>query len=114
MQQQTQGVPQTGGDDISQNKGITYLSYIGILCLVPLLGKKESKFAQFHAKQGLVMLIGEVVTPIITIIPILGWILGPLLWIFWLVLIIMGLINVSKGEMKELPIVGSFANKFNI
>ncbi|MFZ2775178.1 MAG: DUF4870 domain-containing protein [Candidatus Moraniibacteriota bacterium] len=96
--------------DVKDNRAITYLSYLGILCLVPLLVKKDSKFALFHAKQGLVMMI--------------GWFLGSFLYIFFglgalvhlalLVFSIMGLISVNNGEMKKLPIIGDLAEKFNI
>src|SRR3989339_630004 len=41
--------------DVEENKTVAALSYAWILCLVPLLGKRNSKFAQFHAKQGLVL-----------------------------------------------------------
>ena len=37
------------------------LAYLGILVLIPLLAAKDSKFAQFHAKQGLTLFIGEVI-----------------------------------------------------
>lgn len=98
--------------DIEENKGITVLSYIGILCLVPLLAKKDSKFAQYHAKQGLVLFIAEVCTTVITIIPYLGWIIG-LANILWLILLIMGIINVVNGQYKEIPLLGKFGAKFN-
>lgn len=92
--------------DIKENKLWAFLSYLGLLCLVPLLAKKDSKFAQFHAKQGLVLAIGE----FFIWIPFLGWILG----IFILVLWIIGLMNVSSGKMKPLPLVGEMAAKMNI
>ena len=46
---------------MTDNKIIAALSYIGILCLIPLLAKKDSKFAQEHGKQGLIMLIAWIV-----------------------------------------------------
>lgn len=92
--------------DLEENKGITFLSYIGILCLIPLLSKKDSEFAQFHAKQGVVIFIGM----IIAAVPVIGWLIA----LFMLVLAVMGLINVSKGEMKKLPLVGDLAEKINL
>ncbi len=109
----TEGV-QCDPKDVEDNKGITFLSYIGILCLIPLLTKKDSKFAQYHAKQGLVVLIYFVIVSIIYVIPVIGWVLGVLGYISGWVFAIMGLIAVSKGECKELPIIGKFASKFKI
>lgn len=113
QQQQSQPQPaQAGGDakDVQDNKVITFLSYIGILCLVPLLAKKDSKFAQFHAKQGLVLVIVEVAGMILT--PVFG--LGILVHLVAFILSIIGLINVAGGKMAKLPIVGDLAEKFKI
>ncbi len=102
--------PAMDAKDIEENKAIAVLSYIGILVLVPLLAKKESKYAQFHAKQGLVLFIAEVIVSILGMIPFLGWfILGPLGWIFVLVLSIIGIVNTLQGHAKELPVLGSLA-----
>ena len=88
------------------------LSYIGILFLVPLLVCKDNAFAQFHAKQGLVLFIAEIATMFIAWIPILGWLIGLVAWITWLVLSIIGIINVVNGKQVPLPIIGKFAEKF--
>ena len=96
--------------DVEKNKGITYLSYLGLLFLVPMLANKESKFAQFHAKQGLILTIGWFIGSFLYFLVGLGF----LVHIAILVFSIMGLVNVSKGEMKELPIVGGLAKKINL
>ncbi len=90
------------------------LAYFGILFLVPLLAGK-TEFSKFHANQGLILFLGEIITNavggFITMIPIFGWIIGLLFWavdVFWLVLAIMGIVNACQGEMKELPLVGKF------
>ena len=98
------------GNDVEDNKAITYLSYLGLLFLVPMLVKKDSPFAQFHAKQGLVLTIGWFIGSFLY--ALFG--LGILVHIAILVLSIMGLVNVSKGETKDLPVVGDIAKKFNI
>ncbi len=99
-------------NDIQNNKIMAVLAYIGILVLVPLLAAKDSKFARFHANQGLVLLIVDlisgVVGTILGIIPVVGAILSTALGICILVLAIMGIVNAAKGEAKELPIIGKF------
>ena len=82
-----------GGDsDVQQNKGMAALSYLGILCLILLLAKRDSKFAQFHAKQGLVLLIAEVIlgfaAGLLAIIPVIGWIVDLAVWLYVLIMII--------------------------
>jgi uncharacterized membrane protein len=93
--------------DIEDNKVYAILAYIGILCLVPILAAKDSKFAQFHANQGLVLFICGIAGSIFARIPIFGWIIYPVVSIGIIVLAIMGIVSASKGEMKELPIIGS-------
>lgn len=108
-QESDEEAPVAGANDVEENKAISYLSYLGILFLVPMLAKKESKFAQFHAKQGLVLTIGWFLGSFLYFA--LG--LGALVHLAILVFSIMGLVNVSKGEMKDLPIIGDLAKKFN-
>ena len=112
--QPTQESGQEGGGgedkDVQENKAIAILSYIGILCLVPLLAKKESKFAQFHAKQGLVLFVAEVIG--MFLIPLFG--LGALINLAALIFSIIGIVNVAGGKMAKLPIVGDLAEKFNL
>ncbi len=98
--------PMADPQDVEKNKLWALLGYLGILCLIPLLAKKDSKFAQFHAKQGLILLIGE----FFVWIPFIGWILGIAIFILWII----GIINVFSGKMKPLPVVGEIAAKINI
>lgn len=87
------------------------LSYIGILFLVPLFVSKDNAFAQFHAKQGLVLFIAEVATMLISWIPFLGWFVGMICWVLWVILSIMGIMNVLNGKQSPLPVIGKFAKK---
>jgi len=61
--------------DIEENKGVAALSYLFILFLIPLLTRKNSKFSQAHAKQGLILCIMEIIASFFIWIPILGWLL---------------------------------------
>ncbi len=101
-------------EDIEENKLIAALSYFGLLVLIPLLAKKESPYCQFHAKQGLVLLIAWVLLGVISVIPVLGWIVGVLGSLFLLVLFILGLVNSLGGQAKQLPLIGQFGDKFNL
>lgn len=98
--------PLTDEQDIRENKLWALLSYLGILVLIPLLAKKDSKFAQFHAKQGLVLFIAN----LIWMIPLIGWLIGFVLLIAGLVAII----KVLMGQYWKIPVLGDFAQKINI
>ena len=91
--------------DVQENKAIACLSYLGILCLIPLLAKKDSPYAQAHAKQGLVMMIAF----ILVAIPFIGWIWGLLV----LVVDIIALVNCLSGKYWKIPGAHNIAEKFN-
>ena len=96
--------------DIEKNKNIAALSYIWILCLVPLLGKKNSKFAQFHAKQGLILFIIEIAAGLVFWFPIFG----QLLILALLVVSVMGIIKVLNGEWWKIPYIYDWSKKINL
>jgi len=101
----------SGNDhDVEENKVFAALSYLGILVLIPLLAKKDSKFAQFHAKQGLVFLIVFIAGWLVFWIPIIGW----LLWIAVVALNIIGLVQALMGKWWEAPVIGPLAKKLNL
>lgn len=102
--------PKKEGD----NKLMGILSYIGVLCLIPLLTKKDDEFVFFHAKQGLVLFIAEVITAFVAAIPFIGWVIAPLASLLWIILSIVGIINVLGDKTKELPVLGKYAAKIKI
>lgn len=93
-------------EDIEKNKVMALLAYI--IFLIPLLAAKDSKFARFHTNQGIILVIGAVIASIIAAIPIIGWIIAPILSVIITVLAIIGIINAAGGKAKELPLVGKF------
>ena len=93
---------------------LNILCYFGILLIIPWMMAKDDEFVKFHVKQGLTLLIAEIITAIIGVIPVIGWTISTIAWIVWLVLSIMGIINVLKGEEKPLPLIGKFAENWKI
>ena len=96
--------------DVEANKAVAALSYAWILCLVPLLGKRDSKFAQFHAKQGLVLFAIELMTTFFV------W-FQPFHALFVMALIIVSALGVYKtlnGEWWKVPYVYEWSKKINL
>ena len=110
-------------DDARNNKAMGVLAYLGILVLVPIFAAKESKFARYHANQGLVLALAEIafaivysiLTGILTAIllgtgawglwSVITTLLG-LVWLVFLALAIIGIVNAVNGKMKDLPVIG--------
>ena len=95
------------------NVGMAIVAYL--IFFIPLLtDAKDDPFVKFHVKQGLNLLLFAVVGSVISsVIPVIGWlILGPIVSIASLVLGIIGIINASNKEMKELPMIGKYAAQY--
>jgi len=90
----------------NNNKLYNILAYVGILFLVGLIAAPNEPDVKFHVNQGLVLCLLEIALGIIAVIPVIGWVVGFAGSIFCLVLAIMGIISASKGEQKELPLIG--------
>lgn len=105
-------------EDIDSNKGISCFAYVGFLFVMPLFAASDSPFARFHANQGLVLLIDQMVlmvfilvshvlSPVVpSVFPIVRLILFVVLYVFSIFSIIYGIANTLRGKAKELPLVG--------
>jgi len=97
--------------DIGENKIFAVLSYLSWLIIFTLIFAKDSKFARYHANQGLVLAICATLGFILLgFLPNI-WIIRLAISIFeivvWVVDVI-GLYNAATGKAKELPVIGKF------
>ncbi len=97
-------------EDIEKNKAVAALSYVWVLCLVPLLIKRKSRFAQFHAKQGLVLFIIEIGAGLISWFPVFG----QLLMLVLLIVSVLGIIKALNGEWWKIPYLYEWSKKMNL
>ncbi|MFA6106143.1 MAG: hypothetical protein WC745_00530 [Patescibacteria group bacterium] len=103
----------SGGEknsDAEANKTLGAMSYVFILFLVPLLGKRDSKFAQFHAKQGLVLFAVELLVSMFIWVPLLG----QLAMLALLIISVMGIVKALNGEWWEIPYIYEWSKKINL
>ena len=95
--------------EIRDGKLFAFVSYLWILCLLPLFLKSDNKFAVFHGKQGLILFIGEIAISVIGIIPIIGWAVFFTGSFLIGVLSLVGMIQALSGNYWKMPIVGEIA-----
>jgi uncharacterized membrane protein len=93
--------------DIEDNKTMAALSYVWILFLVPLFGKRDSEFAQFHAKQGLILFVIEVLAGLLVWFPIFG----QLLMLALVIIAIIGIVKTLNGEYWKIPYIYEWSQK---
>ena len=107
--------PGSDAEDIEKNRAFAIIAYLWILFIVGLIAAPNSKFAKFHGNQGLVLFLASIIASVgsmvIGFIPFVDMTLVlvmPLLWVGWLVLTILGIINAAGGQCKPLPLIGHF------
>jgi len=71
--------------------------------------QKKSKFAQFHAKQGLVLFIIEVIA-MFPLFAFIGW----LVMLVAIVYSVLGVINTMDGKYWKMPYLYKFSTKLNL
>lgn len=98
----------------SEQFGYGVLSYLSILCLVPILTKKEDDFIRFHAKQGLMLFLIEVAVGIIGVIPLFGGLVVTLGVLVCGLLSLAGIVQVLMGNKWSIPVISEWAEKFKI
>ena len=106
--------------DIQDAKIWSVLAYTGILFFLPLLAAPNSAYGKFHANQGFILLIFQVVLTvaswlvraILGFIPLIGWILSGLVQtgvtVCIIGLILFGMIQTIQGKAKTLPVIGKY------
>jgi uncharacterized membrane protein len=96
--------------DIQEGKFFAIISYIGFLCIVSLLLKKDNAFSLFHAKQGLVLFVLEVAGILITIIPFF-WLIRVFFFIAFAAFSLIGILQAANGSTRGLPVISELAKK---
>ena len=108
-----------GGSSSSNRNLMVVLSYLWILAIVPLIVETEDQDVQWHAKHGLVLFGFEVLIGIvfgmITMIPVLGCVIGIagfFLPFVFLILHILCIVKALNNERFTIPGVSEFTEKF--
>lgn len=95
-------------EDVEKNRFMALLSYFGLFVLIPIFAAKDSPFARYHANQGLLLLIFQILGSICGGIPVVGAVIAVAANILGLFFFALGIVNSIKGEAKELPLIGKF------
>jgi uncharacterized membrane protein len=87
--------------DIDEGKNLAWLSYLGLLLLIPLLVKPENTFCKHHAKQGIVILALWIAVSILS--PFIR-ILDSLAFLAIAVISIIGIVQSLSGNYWKAPL----------
>jgi uncharacterized membrane protein len=100
--------------NMSSDNVYAVLAYLWILCLIPVLMKKDDDFVRFHTRQGLALFIVEIAIGILAIIPFIGPIVYMLGYIICGALSIAGIVQVLRGNKWEMPLISDLSGKINL
>ena len=93
-------------DDQSKTVAVvSYITLIGWIIALILNQNKKTDLGSFHIRQALLI---HVALLIFWWIPVIGWLLNIVVFIFW----VMGLVYAAQGQQKEVPILGSLAQQW--
>lgn len=105
----------SNSDFITEGKStavIAYLTLIGLIIAFIQNNEKKNPFAAFHIRQCIGLFLTGFALGFISLIPILGWIVGILGMILMIILWFIGFVSALNGKMKPLPIVGNLYQKW--
>lgn len=88
------------------------IAYIPIACFIPLVmdTMKHNEEARFHARQGVVLFVIELLALFFLIEPVAHFVFTAVL-IVAVVLAIVGIVMAFQGKSYKLPIIGDLADK---
>lgn len=104
------GPAREGGFSSDEGRMAAIMAYIPILCFVPLLSMKDNAEARFHARQGVLLFLIEVVAILFLIDAISDLVFKGILLIA-AGLSVAGIVFAFQGRSYKLPIIGDLAQK---
>ncbi len=105
-------------EDVERGRILGAVAYLPGLCLLGLLGAPDNHFIGFHARQGFLLLLLEIVIWIFLGIydgtlgripflgPLVGLIVKFVLWVGILLMTVFGVTKAANGEIARIPYLG--------
>ena len=104
--------PEAAEDGFKTEEGrmAAILAYIPFLCFIPLLNMKENKEARFHARQGVILFLIEIVAVLFLLDGVSDFVFKGIL-IVAIAFSIAGIYFALQGKSHKLPFIGDLAEK---
>lgn len=99
-------------EEIVDGAPFAALSYVFFLWIFVYIFKKENEFARFHARQGIVIFIGEIIFAVLSLLPWIGKVFYVIGLLLFLVVSIYGINCALSGRMIRIPGVSKMADNF--
>jgi uncharacterized membrane protein len=96
--------------EIHEGKFFAVISYISFLCIISLLLKRHNHFALYHAKHGLALFVLEVIGFILSVIPVLGWVIKVFSLLIFGLFSLWGILQALHGNHSRMPLISTLAD----
>lgn len=103
-------IPKFDEQEIKEGAPFAALSYVLFLWILTFIFKRDNGFAHFHAKQGIVIFIGEVVCLPFLFIPVIK-VLFVLLGLLLFAASLYGIYLSLTGKCESIYVISDIANK---
>ncbi len=91
---------------------LAYVTIIPAIIFLLVEPYNRNSYVRFHSWQSIFFgIVFFVVHTILTIIPVIGWIIIPFVSLGFLVIWVIVLLKALKGERFKLPFIGAFAER---
>jgi uncharacterized membrane protein len=91
---------------------LAYVTFIPAIIFLIVEPYNKNPYIKFHSWQSIFLAIASFAIQIVlTMIPIIGWILIPFVFLGFLVLWIILILKALKGQRFKLPFIGNLAEK---
>jgi uncharacterized membrane protein len=90
------------------NKVMAIVACIPLVGLILLFVEKNDNFVRYMGAQFTIL---GAVQLLIGFIPVIGWVIVPLVSLLMFVLVVVGMVKVSQGERFDIPMVSDWSLK---
>jgi uncharacterized membrane protein len=107
-------VPEPNQSGLTDNAAgaLAYVTFIPAIIFLIVEPYNKNSYIKFHSWQSIFLGIAMFAVDIVlTVIPIIGWILLPFAMLGFLIIWIIVLLKALKGERFKLPFIGNLAEK---
>ena len=96
--------------EIEEGRSAAVLSYVPILCLIPLFKWKDNRFAFGHARQGLALFLIEILTGIL-FIPGMAVLIVKVVLTLTIILALIGIAFALQDKEWKIPYLGDWIDR---
>lgn len=109
---QTPSQPVQSGLSDNAAGALAYVTIIPAIIFLIVEPYNKNSYVRFHSWQSIFLGIAAFAIDIVlSVIPLIGWIIIPFFMIAFFVVWIMAILKASKGQRYKLPLIGKFAEQ---